>query len=313
MERKPRGFVTIATGKDEYFVLARNLLASYRFHTQDPLPFAIICDRENAWTNDFDDVVFVNSPKRSFADKLRILDLSPYDETIFIDADCLAYSDLNGLWQYFEGAPPFCVLGDTLPPDSDQAWLRIENAGVFKDRLDRQMVCQGGVYYVRKDCPEEFKETVGYVFEHYDDFKFKGSFGVMTCDETIFTLACAVHRFYPLFSWHRVFAYYPVVTRIDRLDIRTGTLEYAFKWQTECQPDNGRHLFHWGMEHTRDWLYFREVERLRSASKGRRFNPVRPAFQYVRTHLKLAVLRILPYNLKVYFFKRLHPPKPEEQ
>ena len=74
MDRQARGFVTIATGKDEYFVLARNLLASYRFHTQDPLPFAVICDRENAWTKDFDDVVLVDSPKRSFADKLRILD-----------------------------------------------------------------------------------------------------------------------------------------------------------------------------------------------------------------------------------------------
>ena len=52
-----KGFVTIATGKEMYYAMARNLLMSYRFHNHGGPPFAIICDRENNYTEDFDDVV----------------------------------------------------------------------------------------------------------------------------------------------------------------------------------------------------------------------------------------------------------------
>ena len=52
-----RGFITIATGKEMYFQFARNLLLSYRLYSDAPLPFAIMCDRENAYTALFDDVV----------------------------------------------------------------------------------------------------------------------------------------------------------------------------------------------------------------------------------------------------------------
>ena len=41
-----KGFVTIATGKEAYFILAYNLLNSYRKFTKEPLPFAIITDKE---------------------------------------------------------------------------------------------------------------------------------------------------------------------------------------------------------------------------------------------------------------------------
>ena len=155
-----RGFITVATGRREYYVLAHNLLLSYRFHTKDPLPFAILCDRENTLTRDFDDVVVIDSPKRSFTDKFCILDLSPYDESIFIDADSLAYSALNGLWDVFKDAPPFGILGRACPPDSDRVWLDPGNAGIYKEKLEYLIICQGGIYYVRKDGVKDFSYTV---------------------------------------------------------------------------------------------------------------------------------------------------------
>ena len=79
----------MATGKRLYYVLTQNLLISYRLHNPDPQPFALICDRRNEITEEFDDVVIMDSPSFSFNDKLRLADLTPYDETIFIDADCL--------------------------------------------------------------------------------------------------------------------------------------------------------------------------------------------------------------------------------
>ena len=57
-----RGFITVATGWDRYYILAHNLLVSYKYHCPDPMPFAIICDRHNEWTEDFDQVVLMDNP-----------------------------------------------------------------------------------------------------------------------------------------------------------------------------------------------------------------------------------------------------------
>ena len=95
----------MATGKRLYYILARNLLISYRLHNPDPQPFALICDRRNEITEEFDDVVIMDSPSFSFNDKLRLADLTPYDETIFIDADCLVVRNLSGLWDIVKDSP----------------------------------------------------------------------------------------------------------------------------------------------------------------------------------------------------------------
>ena len=49
-KQQRKGFVTIATGQERYYKLARNLLHSYRLFAKDPFPFAIISDRENEYT-----------------------------------------------------------------------------------------------------------------------------------------------------------------------------------------------------------------------------------------------------------------------
>ena len=36
-------------------------------------------------------------------DKIDIMRYSPYDETIFIDSDCIAFNDLNAYWKDFGG------------------------------------------------------------------------------------------------------------------------------------------------------------------------------------------------------------------
>ena len=64
-----RGFITIATGKELYYQLAQNLLKSYRLYSRNPMPFAILCDRENTYTEQFDQTVILEHPLNSFWDK----------------------------------------------------------------------------------------------------------------------------------------------------------------------------------------------------------------------------------------------------
>ena len=133
-ESARKGFVTIATGNSMYYIMARNLLLSYRHFAKDPLPFAIICDRTNRYTDCFDDVILLRNPSRSYNDKLCLPSLVPYDQTIFIDADCLAYSDLNDMWKMFEGAPAFGVLGRQLPLDSEKVGSKKAISASFRTR-----------------------------------------------------------------------------------------------------------------------------------------------------------------------------------
>ena len=64
-----KGFITIATGDKQYYMIAANLLLSYRCFSESPCPFAIIADEENEYTALFDDVIITNEAKQSFLDK----------------------------------------------------------------------------------------------------------------------------------------------------------------------------------------------------------------------------------------------------
>lgn len=153
MNKGTRGFVTIATGRIEFFMMARNLLRSYRYFSAAPLPFAVICDKTNEYTDAFDDVVIFPDATRSYLDKLALTSLASYEKTIFINADCLAYRDLNDLWDVFRDAPPFCCLGSVLPFDSDEGWFKRENVGVFSDKVRFHISFHGGAYYIERSNP----------------------------------------------------------------------------------------------------------------------------------------------------------------
>ena len=90
LESMTRGFITIATGREQYYEMAKNLVLSYRLFCDNPLPFAILCDKENEYTKAFDQVILFQPGPRVYFNKFELLRRCPFDETIFIDADCLA-------------------------------------------------------------------------------------------------------------------------------------------------------------------------------------------------------------------------------
>lgn len=95
-----KGFFTIATGDKKYYRLANNLLQSYRLHNSQ-YPFSILCDRENEYTKDFDEVILLNDVKMNYQDKFRMLIDSPYDEGFFIEPDCLIYRNISHFFDLF--------------------------------------------------------------------------------------------------------------------------------------------------------------------------------------------------------------------
>ena len=300
-----RGFVTLATGSRIYYEVAHNLLLSYRWYSKNPMPFAIICEEENEFTSDFDAVIHIDNPRHSFLDKVRLPELAPYDETIFIDADCLAYRDLNGLWKLFEHSGDFAVCGAQYSLDSSEGWITREGSGVFKDQVKFSLVCNGGVYYLRKEGLKEFYKTCGYILDHYDSFEFSYPLKYPE-DEKVFALACAVHGYEPALCFVHVFCYYPLSHGVE-MDIRKGKLFYRTA-VNQLYPSY-RFLLHWSIKETKGQLYEREVARLKSVMESRERVPVR--FEIRNRFLDYFllgshnILKHLPYDFKVKVHKMI--------
>lgn len=197
MKPATRGFVTIATGKDHYYKIARNLLYSYKLHA-GAYPFAIICDRENAYTSEFDKVVLLNDPAESYLDKLRLFDCLPYDETIFIDADCLVYGDIDRWWELFGQGDDFSVFGYAYKDLSvKKGWFRTEGMKEYREKIHFVPTFTGGVYYLRNtDVCREVFEIAKDAAKHYYEYPF--AMFKDPADEPVIALGMAVMNCHPI-------------------------------------------------------------------------------------------------------------------
>ena len=251
---KTRGFVTIATGKTHYYRIAANLLCSYRLHA-GAWPFAIICDRENEYTARFDKVVRMDAPTNSYLDKLRLFECLPWDETIFIDADCLVYGDIDSWWELFEQADDCSVFGCAYEDlDTDRGWFRTAGMGEFRDRIRFVPSFSGGVYYLRstETCRRVF-ETARHAAAHYRDYPF--AIFRDPADEPVIALGMAVEDCRPvecrdvgLYSYRRL-------TRAD-IDLPRAEWRYEGEWR----PIK---LIHWGNFGTMKAFYLFEAAKAR--------------------------------------------------
>lgn len=293
-----RGFVTIATGKNCYYILARNLLASYRFHNPNSLPFAIICDRENEYTKGFDDVVIMDSPAFSYLDKLRLPELAPYDETIFIDADCLVLRDLGGLWNIVANSPDYGIYGAVLDPDSEEGRIELERSGRLRDKMHSPCSCQGGMRFVRKSPRlASFMDLCMHILEHYDEFQKPGH--RKPTDDMILPLACSIFDFPPSEDWWRIFCYLPE-SEIIECDVPQGRLRFIWRVNgAELGPDC--YFLHFSTSATKEWLYGREAYRLLCEVEGKSLSVLSLGLIWLRGSYASFLHKVVyPAKSKVY-------------
>lgn len=200
---KSRGFITIATGSLKYYKLAAQLLRSYRIHGGSSAPFAIIFDQENSYTQEFDEVIKIEAPNKSYMDKLLLYLYSPYDETIFIDADSLVLSDISILWEDYADEDDVSCCGVTYPVNSNRGWFTYEGAGKYKKSIHCVIDLHGGIYYFRRTerCQEIFKTAIE-IANDYKNYTFK-SFS-KPADEPVIALSMAIHQCHPCEKTARV-------------------------------------------------------------------------------------------------------------
>lgn len=263
------GFVTLATGKEEYYKLANNLLHSYRYHSINPLPFAIISESKNKYTRGFDDVIVMNSVFRSYLDKLNLYEYLPYDVNIFIDSDCLAYGDLNQLLDYFEGADDFSCFGRVLSLTDKTGWFEYEYLGELQNRISYVVGLHGGIYYIKKSkVSREVFETAKKILPDYKKFKFKGNFS-SPGDEPLIALSMALNQCKPVpYSYRAITCYWEFENQI-KLNIIKGRADNVKNGISTI-------LVHWGTRFTQKLLYKKQISLLKIVlGKNQKNVPIR--------------------------------------
>lgn len=253
-----RGFCTIATGSHEYSHLAYNLLMSYRRFSKKGYPFTVFTDKKNDLLEHFDQVVELPKTQNGFLDKLLIFELCPYEETIFIDADSLAYGDLGDYFEFFQNADDVSCLGEVHPADSIRGWFRKEDAINYYPNLQYTVWLHGGIYYVRKTSKVKlFYKTCREIEQIYKEIFFRFKYLTEPADEPIVALAMAIHGMKPIEGSPEILAFYRD-SQIKKIDIVSGKLAYHVDLGS---TENGL-LVHWATANTRKALYRTEARKL---------------------------------------------------
>lgn len=261
-DRKPsRGFVTIATGDIHYYLLAEALLHSYRRNGGGAWPFAVIAEKENEYTRDFDRVVLMPNPSHSYMDKLRLFDCLPFDETIFIDADCLVYGQIDTWWEYFIQSGDVSCFGyayDDL--SSKRGWFLYDGMGEFRTQISFIPSFSGGVYYVRKTpTAARVFEYAKYAAAHYREYPF--AIFEAPADEPVLAFGMAVCGCRPVDRAE-------VGIYVRRRDLPMDILIPRACWTTKGRTSPVK-LVHWGNYGTMKAQYLLEVERLNRDLAGK--------------------------------------------
>lgn len=259
-----RGFVTLAVGQDKYYQLAANLLKSYKLHSNDTFPFAIIADRKNSITDMFDKVILLEKPNYSYLDKIEIINNPPFDQNIFIDSDCLAYKDINSYWNYFPEKGVSCF-GRALPLNSSDGWFEIKDIGEYKNQVTFIPQMHGGIMFFNRDETTKNIYTLAkIIIENYSSFKFK--YFEKPADEPALSLSMAVYGIKPIElsteEAQTAFLFLPTAKQV-KMNISKGQLDYI---STQNEHVKNVKLLHWQNFNTEKPIYKIEIVRLSGAS-----------------------------------------------
>ncbi|MDB4028790.1 hypothetical protein N9459_06350 [Flavobacteriaceae bacterium] len=150
-----RGFMTIAFGKERYIDMALSLGRSLKLNSPN-IKRAVVTDSKSvALKNFYDFIIPLNHDYgKNVEQKLHIDKYSPFEETLFIDSDCLVFRDLEFAFDLFKGSKAIAIGTEFFFPNDTCVFADIkevtQNLGIIK--IPR---FNGGIYYVSKSSIQQ--------------------------------------------------------------------------------------------------------------------------------------------------------------
>jgi hypothetical protein len=251
-----RGVLTIAQGKKEYIDLAKSLAMSLAINNPG-LKKALVTDSDDPELSQLYDVIIPadNSIGVGFLQKLYIRDYTPFDETLFIDVDCLCVRDINFLWEHFNKCD-VSVIGRKVF-EGELFGFPLKD---IQDRLGLKYVISfnGGVYYFKKNQKAEtiFNKAKDIVknYDAYNIVKVRGEIA----DEPLMSLAMGIYEQEPIDD-HGKGMYTPVGQQGRfKMDVLKGYCEF---WKSGRKVTPA--IMHFGFGHTQAFHCQRETKKLK--------------------------------------------------
>jgi len=232
---------------------------SYRLFSNNPLPFAIICEEENKFTASFDDVIIVESATHSFLDKFQLLRMCPYEENIFIDSDSLAYGDLNEYWNIFYDSTDFSSIGDNLQKNQEKdSWYDIKDIGKYGDMIDYIVRIHSGVCYIRKS--QSLKKMYDDCMDIVNNWSsIKVRYSPWLTDEAVFDIAMPMNNMRAVPEVTDLMGYLPCLQDYS-IDMTNGICKYTTIYG---KHSNQGRLIHWSNGKTYESMYRIEVLKMK--------------------------------------------------
>jgi hypothetical protein len=148
--------LVIAGGKKLYIDMACNLAMSFMLWNRDSgIQFFLVTDRPDYIPDQLKKEISVieKTPaelNKGFSSKLQIGDFLQTKQTLFIDADCLVYGELNSVFDLFKGRS-LSVIGYNRTEGIDTGFCKDIRSVMQKTRIDYYTMLCGSIYYVEKN------------------------------------------------------------------------------------------------------------------------------------------------------------------
>jgi len=185
-----RGFITLASTRRDYLDMAVDLALSLRAVARDPI--ALILDdtlraqAKPAELRLFDHIATLppNYPRN--IGKLFAPHASPFDESLFLDSDCLALAPFDALWERLRPLE-FALQGEVLTPAIERIHnMRSTRETMRRFGLKRFVKSTSGLIYFRRDTGRAVADAAMHCFREAFDSR-------MNCDETLLGIAADAH------------------------------------------------------------------------------------------------------------------------
>jgi hypothetical protein len=260
-----RGVLTLAFGKPRFIEQAKALGRSMQLHASR-IETAIVTDSKDPELRELFTQVIAYRPEfgSSVRQKLHLNLYTPFDETLFVDSDCLVLGNLDRFWTAFAGQA-FGVPGyEFLRRGEADPYLDVDFA-LDHFGVDGLPKFNGGTYYFdNSDKADHFFATTRELLANWKDLHFAEFRRDGPADEPIVSVAMAIHDLGPT-SMGAGGMYTPTAyTGPLHLDVLKGTCSFKKKGRM-VSPE----IVHFAGEYAFCYAYPREAARLKRYFGGK--------------------------------------------
>ena len=223
------GILTSATDRDykKAIGLSLSLKNSGNFYNT-----AVVCNKRIAskLSKYFNEIIIERSDIRGFTHKLYLDQYSPYDRTLFLDADILAFKKLNYIFDKLSGIP-YAARGFFV--NGGKSSFGFDRDEVLKDINKTRLVCidgAGHAYFEKPQCHKVF-DTAREIMINYAKYT-----SGHLADEDIMGVAMTIHNLNPFENDQVVGSPWHAVKKSLHMDINSNTIRYVDKISGETSP-----------------------------------------------------------------------------